>query len=132
MFDFEECKKYIEKCNREGFSIQWNFIATSFKLPIDFILEHEDKLDFNYLIMYQGWDENIIRIFHDKIPWDHVNPNNYSKEFCREFKNKFKFDFWSLNKNIQKELGKFEDYDEQISKIKKRNWFEKHKNDFKK
>lgn len=131
MFDFKECKKFIKKCERKGISIQWSFIATSFELPIEFILEHENELDFDYLYRYQHWDENTLRIFQDKIPWNQVDPNVHSKEFCREFKDKFKFGFWFLSDDLQKEFGDPENYDTFWVKLKNRKWLEENGDWFK-
>lgn len=127
---FEECKDFMKRSLQQTGYIQWNFISTSYKLPLEFVLEHENDLDFDYLYRSQHWDEETLRIFQDKIPWSQVDPNEHSKEFLREFKDKIEFGHWFLKNLFQKEFGD-EKYDEQISNIEKRLWWEKHKNDFK-
>ncbi len=119
---FEECKDFMKRSLQQTGYIQWGFVSTSYKLPLEFILEHEEDLDFNYLYRSQKWDEETLRIFQDKIPWSQVDPNEHSKEFLREFKDKFKFGHYFLRDIYQKEFGNPENYDDFFSRLQKLKW----------
>ncbi len=119
---FDKCLKYIKKCKRTGETVQWNIVSFAYALTLDFIIEYQDELDWYYLSSDQKLDENTVRLFQDRIKWDRLDPNRYSKEFLREFRDRFKFKQWCLKDEFKDEFGDPEVYDQFFYQIKARRW----------
>ena len=129
---FDNCLKYIEKCKKTGEPVEWNIVSFAYALTLDFIIEYQDELDWYYLSSDQRLDEDIVRLFQDRIKWDRLDPNRYNKEFLREFGDKFKFKQWCLKDEFKDEFGDPETYDQFFYKIKAREWLDKWEKELKK
>lgn len=124
LLPFKDCLKFIKKCKKKKVDIQWHIISSNYQLPLEFIIKHEDDLEWDYMTRQQNFSEDILRVFQNKISWSQLDPNRYSKEFLREFQDKFKFKQWVLKDEFRYEFGDPETYDEFFYRIKARKWLD--------
>ena len=67
--------------------VDWDWIPKYQKLSEDFIREFQDKIYWTYISKYQKLSENFIREFQDKVDWDCISEyQKLSYEFIEEFK----------------------------------------------
>ena len=121
--DFNFVKQHINE-------VDWNYISIYQKLSEDFIVEFKNKVNWHLISNHQILSESFIKEFRDKVDWICISKyQSLSEDFIKEFKDKVDFKLilnsYKFNKSELKEI-------ENITKINvkdyiKDNWLYKTK-----
>ena len=97
--------------------VSWSRVYNRFVPSMDFVREHQDKIDWNCVSTYDRYSDSFLREFHDKFTWGLLSVNfNLSENILREFHHKIN---WTLVSEHQKLSEKFiRDFKDKVSWIK--------------
>ena len=93
MKQFETIKKHIKWEKYYDPDFNWNdeefYYYSKAALSEDFIREFQDKVNWEYISLYQKLSEEFIREFQDKVNWEYISCfQKLSEDFIREFQDK--------------------------------------------
>ena len=82
-------KMFINKLKEFQDKVDWNWISVYQNLSEDFIRKFKDKVDWKHISRFQKLSEDFIREFKDKVDWFYISRyQKLSENFIREFKDK--------------------------------------------
>jgi len=113
----QEIQKIIEdlnlECSVEEFQdkVDWNWISIYQKLSEEFIREFQEKVDWSLISLYQKLSESFIREFEDMVNWSRISTyQKLSENLIQEFQDKVDWDWISMHQKLSEEfIREFQD-----------------------